>query len=272
MSLNVLSFFAVVAFTWSCVSSSTHEALQLEHQKLQTELQQTKNLLSKSTHQRRVDAEHSDQLKDKLQSAETKQGQLQQELGYLKNQSRSLEESLRASRSRERQAREMNERRERALQGYLERLKRALDGGDLDVSIVDGRILVRLPSDVLFPSGSAKISDSGKATIETIARALSDGPQNQFQIEGHTDSDPINGGKYKTNWHLGYGRAMSVLNIFLKSGVATNAISAASFGEFRPRVENNTPEGKRLNRRIEIVMIPDLTILTGEAPQLGYQD
>ena len=85
----------------------------------------------------------------------------------------------------------------------------------------------------------------------------------QFQVEGHTDDQPIKTTRFPNNWWLASGRAIAVAEILIKAGLQTTAVSAASFGEFRPITSNSTPQGRAQNRRIEIVLVPDLSKVPG---------
>ena len=138
-----------------------------------------------------------------------------------------------------------------------------IDAGKLKVEIVDGRMVVVLASDVLFASGSANLSRDGKSAIGEVAALLADIPDRKFQIEGHTDNVPIRTAVYPSNWELASARALTVLKTMLEAGMPADRISAASFGDSKPARDNETPEGKAANRRIEIVVTPDLSTLPG---------
>ena len=93
----------------------------------------------------------------------------------------------------------------------------------------------------------------------------------RFQIEGHSDNVPIKSARFPSNWELSTARALSVVHLLTEMGVTPENVSAAGFGEFRPRADNETEEGKQLNRRIEIVMLPNLDILSSELPKVTSQ-
>ena len=143
-----------------------------------------------------------------------------------------------------------------------ERFKSLIDAGTLKVKIVDGKMVVSLGSDILFPSGSSQLSEAGNAAIREVAKELASIRDKDFQIEGHTDNVPIRSETY-TNWDLASARAMSVLKLMIESGMPPARISAASYGETKPIADNSTNEGRALNRRIEIVVVPDLSGLPG---------
>lgn len=145
----------------------------------------------------------------------------------------------------------------------LSRFQSLIDAGKLRVKIVDGRMVVALASDILFSSGSAALSKDGKASVAEVASVLSQIPDRKFQVEGHTDNVPIRTEQFPSNWELASARALTVLKTMVDAGLPADRVSAASFGESKPAASNDTPEGKAQNRRIEIVVVPDLSQLPG---------
>lgn len=146
-----------------------------------------------------------------------------------------------------------------ALKELLEDLKPLIDRGLLSVEIVDGRVVIGMTADVLFPSGSAQLSPEGKRNVGEVTQALKRRTSSQnFQIEGHTDNDPISTPEFPDNWHLGAARAITVLEFMVDSGFPKDRLSAATFGDTEPVGGN-----KAQNRRIEIVVLPDLNDLPG---------
>jgi len=152
----------------------------------------------------------------------------------------------------------------KALKDLLEDLKPLIDRGLLSVEVVEGRVVIGMTADVLFPSGSASLSPDGKRNIGEVAQALKRRHLSQnFQIEGHTDNDPINTAEFPDNWHLGAARAITVLEYMVDQGFPADHISAATFGETQPVVSNTSGTARAQNRRIEIVVLPDLNDLPG---------
>lgn len=145
----------------------------------------------------------------------------------------------------------------------LARFQPLIDAGKLRVKIVDGRMVVELPSDILFPSGSARLNAEGRASIAEVSRVLAEIPDRQFQVEGHTDNVPISTAQYPSNWELAAARAITVTKAMIEAGMAPERLSAASYGEYKPAQPNDTREGRAANRRIEIVVVPDLSSLPG---------
>ena len=144
---------------------------------------------------------------------------------------------------------------------FIDRLQTMIDGGQLTVNIEQGRIVINLPNNVLFKSGSASLNSEGIKALTQIAAVLSQFSDRRFQIEGHTDNNPIKSARFPSNWELSTSRALSVVHLLASLGVSSESISAAGFGEFRPRANNDSEQGRQLNRRVEIIMQPNLDIL-----------
>jgi chemotaxis protein MotB len=159
-------------------------------------------------------------------------------------------------------------RRNQIYEKFVNRLKTMIDGGQLTVSIEQGRIVINLPNNVLFNSGSANLNPEGKEALTQIASVLSQFADRRFQIEGHTDNKPIKSARFPSNWELSTSRALTVVHLLTDMNVVPENISAAGFGEFRPRADNETEECRQLNRRIEIIMLPNLDILSNELPKV----
>lgn len=138
-------------------------------------------------------------------------------------------------------------------------LKPLIDKGIVSVEMVDGRVVIGMDSDVLFSSGSAEMSAAGKQNLAELSRLLSRrAADHNFQIEGHTDSDPISSAQFPNNWYLGSARAIEVAEYMIAQGFPPDHLSASTYAWFQPVASNATPEGRRQNRRIEIVMQPNL--------------
>jgi chemotaxis protein MotB len=155
------------------------------------------------------------------------------------------------------------EARVNEFKNLLSRFRALIDAGKLKVKIVDGRMVVVLATDILFSSGSASLSKDGKAAIVEVGQVLSTIPGRAFQVEGHTDSVPIATAQFPSNWELASARAINVVKAMTEAGMPNTRISAASFGDTHPVASNEAAEGKAQNRRIEIIIVPDLSGLPG---------
>jgi chemotaxis protein MotB len=244
---------AVVALLLSaCVTQGTYDALEKDRQAVQVELQGK-------------EAENS-QLKSQLQTALTAKDALENDKSaMIKDTARlqaSIEETKAALADLSRRKAEADARLAE-FKSLLSRFRALIDSGKLQVKIVDGRMVVALASDVLFASGSAKLSEEGKASIAEVASVLASIAGRKYQVEGHTDNVPIKSAQYPSNWELAAARALTVIKTMVEAGMPADRISAASFGEFKPAKPNDSLEHKAANRRIEIVVVPDLSSLPG---------
>ena len=141
-----------------------------------------------------------------------------------------------------------------------EDLKPLVDKGLLIIEVNEGRVTLALRSDVLFAKGSAELSADGKDTVQQLARALGRrSPDRDFQVEGHTDSDPINTAQFPNNWYLGAARGITVTEAMIAAGFPRNHLSAATYSDTRPSQSNANDGGQALNRRIEVVLVPDVS-------------
>jgi len=170
-----------------------------------------------------------------------------------------MQSALRSLRDRKAES----ERRIAQYRSLLEKFKELIDAGTLRVSIVDGRMVLALPSDVLFSSGSAELSEAGRAAIADVASVLATLPERRFQVEGHTDNIPIRTKRFASNWELASARALTVVGEMVTAGVDPRSVSSSSYSEYRPVSDNSDDLGRARNRRIEIVMVPDLSMLPG---------
>ena len=145
----------------------------------------------------------------------------------------------------------------------LERFQKLIEAGKLKVKIVEGRMVVELATDILFASGSANLSKEGKAAIVEVSGLLASIPGRDFQVAGHTDNVPIATAQYPSNWELAGARAITVVRTMVGAGMPPERISAASFADTKPVASNDSNETRAQNRRIEIMVVPDLSTLPG---------
>ncbi|UPG71916.1 peptidoglycan -binding protein [Roseomonas gilardii subsp. gilardii] len=140
---------------------------------------------------------------------------------------------------------------------FFGRLREVL-GDRPDVRIVGDRFVFQ--SEVLFPVGSADLSDSGKAQIRQIAGVLKDistrippGTPWILRVDGHADRTPFRGGgRFASNWELSAARAIAVAQLLIGEGLPPNRVAAAAFGDNQPIDPGDSPEALAKNRRIEL--------------------
>ncbi len=291
LTITILHLILISA----CVSSGKHEAAlaeidtmkqslgnaQQEIQRNQQQIMDTEKELVAAKKQNTI-AQQEIQLnqqkikktEEELKSARSQLVSTTNELMKLEVRKQILQEELSESQAQMATLRIIEnetQRRNQIYEEFINRLKTMIDAGQLSVSIEQGRIVINLPNNVLFESGSANLNPEGEQALTQVASVLSQFTDRRFQIEGHTDNKPINSARFPSNWELSTSRALNVVHLLTKMNVPPENISAAGFGEFRPRADNETDEGRQLNRRIEIIMLPNLDILSNELPQITAQ-
>lgn len=149
-----------------------------------------------------------------------------------------------------------------AFKDLTDRFKKMIDSGKLDVIIRDGRMVVKLPAGVLFDSGSAELSRDGELALMEVAIVLRHFEDRKFMVEGHTDNRPLESAasttRYRNNWELSAGRAVTVIQFMIEAKMKPENLLAAGHGEFDPVGDNKTAAGRQENRRIEIVLLPNV--------------
>ena len=285
--------FPLAMLLTGCVSSSKHEAALAEMDTMRQSLESAQQEIDRNQQQIEQTEQELDaaRMQNALAQEEIKRNQEQlmqteQELEYARQQIVSATDELLKLEARKqdlqselsesqlqmatlREIENETKRRNAIYEKFVDRLKNMIDGGQLTVSIEQGRIVINLPNNVLFKSGSANINAEGREALAQIAAVLGQFLDRRFQIEGHTDNKPISSARFPSNWELSTSRALTVVHLLTDMGVNPENISAAGFGEFRPRADNASEEGRQLNRRIEIIMLPNLDILSNELPKVS---
>ncbi|MBR3829165.1 MAG: OmpA family protein [Bacteroidales bacterium] len=155
--------------------------------------------------------------------------------------------------------------KERELEQLRSSLNNALVGfadKGLNVETRDGKVYVSMESKLLFPSASWTVSKDGVEAIKTLAKILEQNTDLNILVEGHTDKAAYKGSTaVKDNWDLSVMRATSIVKLLLQHGPAIDParIEACGHGEFAPKVPNDTPANKALNRRTEIILTPKMS-------------
>ena len=126
------------------------------------------------------------------------------------------------------------------------------------VNVTQDKLWVKVEMDtsLLFGIASAELQSRAIPPLEELAGELKSLP-NHIDIEGHTDNVPIRNQIFRSNWELSAARAASVVHLFMDAGVDPSKLAAIGFGEYRPLAKNSTPEGRRKNRRVAIVILAD---------------
>ncbi len=149
-----------------------------------------------------------------------------------------------------------------------DKLKKLTELG-LKVEIRRNRMVIRLPGDVLFASGDDKLSKEGDKVVAAVAEVIRNDKQlsgRYFQVAGHTDNKPLKGGRFGDNWGLSAMRARQVLLYLVApvgtkeggGGLTSERLHAAGYGDTDPVAKNDADDGRKQNRRVELVLMPDV--------------
>ena len=143
----------------------------------------------------------------------------------------------------------------------LRRARQLLDkdltvSADVSVGFDERGLVTRVVDRVLFDSGKAKLRFGAGGVLDRIARVLSEVPDQPIGVEGHTDNIPIKVSGWASNEELSLARARAIADHLIKRGVAQARFSTIGYGQSRPIISNNTPEGRNKNRRVEIIILP----------------
>jgi chemotaxis protein MotB len=138
------------------------------------------------------------------------------------------------------------------------RIEDALAGeiatGDVAVRSKDGNLIISLREIGFFDTGSDEIKASSAGAFSRLAAILQPSPSD-IRIEGHTDNVPIHNARFSSNWGLSTARATATVRLLIQQyGFSPDRMAASGYAEYRPIADNSTPEGRALNRRVDIVI------------------
>ena len=228
-----------------------------ERARVQADLEAEKKRAADLQNQLRQMGINLDSINAQLQQTDTEKAQLAANLDQLK---RALDEyKLRA---------DQLEKIKQRFELLREKLNKLTQLG-LKVEVRNNRMVIRLPGDVLFPSGSDKLKDQGITVLGQVADVVRGDAQlskRYFQIAGHTDNVPLQGGPFQDNWGLSLMRARRVLLWLISpketegggGGLDSKRLHAAGYGETDPVSPNTDEKTRTANRRVELVLLPDV--------------
>ena len=281
--------FIIIAFSLNaCVSNRVFNDLESRYADLKTNFnQQTKTIESlnaelKDLTDKFVAQETAlQQVEDSLNQKQQKLEQMESSLDLLKlNSETALQERITENEALlEKIAERENEladrmarvdelegliaRQQEAMRTLKEKLSDALlnfEDKGLTVEARDGKVYVSMENKLLFQSGSWTVENEGQRAIDGLGSVLADNPDIAVLIEGHTDNVPYSGkGPLKGNWDLSTKRATAIVNQLLENpNILPQNLTAAGRGQYLPIAPNTTREGRAANRRIEVVLSPQL--------------
>jgi chemotaxis protein MotB len=133
-------------------------------------------------------------------------------------------------------------------------LQQEIASGRLALRMNAHGLIISFTQTALFPSGEDDIAPDFYATVQKIADAVNK-VQNPARAEGHTDSVPIHTSRFRSNWELSAARSIALVELLTKFGVARERLSIAGYADTAPIDDNATEDGRRNNRRVDIVIL-----------------
>lgn len=225
-----------------------------------------------------ADAERT-RLRGELDTLTARANDLEHRLGdvsgdreRLQREGAQTQTELDAARAREAELRRRQQQQEARLSVFrnmLEQFRSMISAGQLRVRVVRGRMVIELPAGILFDSGRAELKPEGQQVLTQVASVLRQINNRDFLVAGHTDNQRIGrGGRYEDNWDLSAARATTVVRFLAQNQVAAEHLGAAGYAEFQPARANDTDENRAQNRRVEIILMPNIE----ELPDLSSLD
>ncbi len=262
-----LSMLALV--TTSCVSKKKYAELEARNK-------QTEDLLNTATVKLNMCLDEKNNLSYKLESLKNQNDLLKENNQQLINNmgnlttltqkgAENLEKSLESLREKDltiKNLRDAVTRRDSVNLALVQSLKGVLgnlDDQDVDVKVEKGVVFINISDKMLFSSGSYTISKNAKNVLEKVAKVVKNKPDFEFMVEGHTDNVNIKTACIRDNWDLSVMRATEIVRVLQKDfGVAPERMTAAGRSYYVPLASNGDANGRALNRRTRIVVLPKL--------------
>ncbi|RDW16985.1 flagellar motor protein MotB [Oceanobacillus arenosus] len=136
---------------------------------------------------------------------------------------------------------------------------------NLSTELTDEGLLVTIVNEVFFDPGSADVKEDGAVIAREVSNLLVTEPPHQIVISGHADDVPQNNEKYGSNWELSVTRSLNFMRLVLENkNLDPTLFSAKGYGEYKPIVPNTSAENRAKNRRVEVLILPNYEINTGE--------
>ena len=140
-------------------------------------------------------------------------------------------------------------------------LAEEIEQGFVEIKVEDRTIVVSILEQGSFPSGSDKLIDPFRAVLDKMAKTIGANP-GEINVAGHTDSRPIHTARFRSNWDLSASRAVTVVHALMQQGsIPKNRFRAEGYGDTRPVDTNDTSEGRARNRRVEVNLVYDESLV-----------
>lgn len=214
-------------------------------------------MVTEGTYLKKVD--EADSLEKSLAVCEQKGAEQADRIAALEKQRDEIALQLEEQKKKVVQVETVKEQTSKTYAQMIEKMKSEIAEGQVTITELKGRLTVNMVDAILFDSGKADIKPEGRQVLQKVAEVIGQVEDKAIRVEGHTDNVKISAAlarAFASNWELSAARALNVARYLQRLGVDPALLSAAAYGEHRPVSENETPEGRARNRRIEIVLIP----------------
>lgn len=252
-----LAFAAVaIAFFAGCVSSGTHRKVVDERDQFDTQNRKLSQELRKARASNESLSSERVNLFEELEDLRSRREELERSIKKLSREREDLAANLASTESEREKLADV----ESTYRSLVSDLESELAAGQIQIEQLTQGLRLNLAEEILFPSGSARLSPRGVSVIERVGDQLKGRNEGyRIDVQGHTDNVPIRGElsrRYPTNWELAAARASSVVRVLEGRGVGSKRLSAVSLGEHYPVAANTNSQGRSKNRRIEIRLVP----------------
>lgn len=214
-------------------------------------------MVTESTYLKKV--EEAGSLEKSLAACEQKGSEQVARIAALEKQRDDLAVQLEEQKKKVVQVEAVKEETSKTYAQMIEKMKSEIAEGQVTITELKGRLTVNMVDAILFDSGKADIKPEGRQVLQKVVEVIGQVEDKAIRVEGHTDNvkiSPALARAFASNWELSAARAVNVTRYLQRLGVDPTLLSAAAYGEYRPVSENETPEGRAKNRRIEIVLVP----------------
>ncbi|MDQ3141467.1 MAG: flagellar motor protein MotB [Bacteroidota bacterium] len=280
-------FLLSIVFLGACVSSKKHKALMSEFDNLKMSLDKCNENLAKCEEEKNtISGDFNTKLNNVASELSTKDGRiktLEEQMDYLKRTNTNLldrlsdfsivsktgaeniKKSLQTIDEKDKYIKDLTNsmaRKDSLNLSLVMNLKRSLgdvNSEDVNIEVRRGVVFISLSDKMLFRTASANINDKAAGVLQNIAKVLNDHSELEILVEGHTDNVPMANDCISDNWDLSTKRATAVVRTLQKRfKVDPKRMTAGGRAEYSPKSGNDSNDGRKLNRRTEIIILPKL--------------
>ena len=240
-------FLALTFGMTSCVSKKKFNELEEEKMQMEESLAQLNSKVEELLKENEGLAESNEQLEAKVSSVETQLDQTEAKVERVESDLKKSNQELQGVKT--------------DLADAFGAASKAAQENEASIREMEDRLYLDVEDGIHFTSGSASLSSSDMAAIDKLATMLKDNPGLNLIIEGHTDNVPLGDNAevpYTDNWELSVARSVSIVRKLISKGVNPEQLMAAGSAEYHAIGDNSTVEGRKANRRGDVLIIPNL--------------